>query len=563
DLERYFAVNGYSRASTVSERGEFAIRGGVIDVFSPTAEEPVRLDLFGDTLESIRGFDPETQRSTKQLKEIDLLPVSEALVDAETISRFRKGYVAAFGAPGEDALYAAVSEGGRRAGMEHWLPLFYARMETLFDYLPDDALVGVDHLVQESEAERLAMIADAYDARATADRKAAYRPLPPEALYLTGDEIAMRIAQRPNRWFTPFQRDGAGVVDMGAKLGRSFAAERAQDSVNLFEATAGHARTMTAAGRRVLLASWSEGSSERLGSMMADHGLGRVPFAPYWQAAKANDPKIPQRVVLPLEAGFETDNLVVISETDILGDRLARPRKKRRAANFLAEASALTPGDLVVHIDHGIGRYEGLKTLDVQGAPHDCLDLLYGGEAKLYLPVENIDLLTRYGADGETVQLDRLGGAGWQSRKAKAKERLRQMAEGLIQIAAARQLKSVEETDPPSGLFDEFCARFPYEETDDQLSAIHDVLEDLASGKPMDRLICGDVGFGKTEVALRAAFVMAMSGKQVAIVCPTTLLARQHYKTFTERFQGWPIKVRRLSRMVTAKEAAETREGLA
>jgi transcription-repair coupling factor (superfamily II helicase) len=289
----------------------------------------------------------------------------------------------------------------------------------------------------------------------------------------------------------------------------------------------------------------------------------KLPVAKYWQAAKANDPKVPQRVVLPLEHGFETDNLAVISETDILGDRLARPRKKRRAANFLAEASALTPGDLVVHIDHGIGRYEGLKTLDVQGAPHDCLDLLYGGEAKLYLPVENIDLLTRYGADGESVQLDRLGGAGWQSRKAKAKERLRQMAEGLIQIAAARQLKSVEETDPPSGLFDEFCARFPYEETDDQLSAIHDVLEDLASGKPMDRLICGDVGFGKTEVALRAAFVMAMSGKQVAIVCPTTLLARQHYKTFTERFQGWPIKVRRLSRMVTAKEAAETREGLA
>ena len=563
DLERYFAVNGYSRASTVSERGEFAIRGGVIDVFPPAAEEPVRLDLFGDTLESIRAFDPETQRSTKQLKEIDLLPVSEALVEPETISRFRKGYVGEFGAPGDDPLYAAVSEGGRRAGMEHWLPLFYARMETVFDYLPDDALIGVDHLVGEAEAERLAMIADAYDARAGADRKSAYRPLPPEALYLTGDEIALRIAERANRWFTPFQKDGPSVVDMGAKLGRSFAAERTQDSVNLFEATANHAETLSKDGKRVLFASWTEGSSERLGTMLADHGLGRVPFSPYWQAAKAADPKTPQRVVLPLEAGFETDKLAVISETDILGDRLARPRKKRRAANFLAEASALTPGDLVVHIDHGIGRYEGLKTLDVQGAPHDCLDLLYAGDSKLYLPVENIDLLTRYGADGENVQLDKLGGAGWQSRKAKAKERLRQMAEGLIQIAAARQLKSVEETDPPQGVFDEFCARFPYEETDDQLNAIHDVLEDLASGKPMDRLICGDVGFGKTEVALRAAFVMAMSGKQVAIVCPTTLLARQHFKTFSERFQGWPIKVTRLSRLVTGKEAAETREGLA
>jgi len=563
DLERYFAINGYSRASTVSERGEFAIRGGVIDVYPPAAEEPVRLDLFGDTLESIRAFDPETQRSTKQLKEIQLLPVSEALLDKDGVSRFRNGYIRAFGAPGDDPLYATISEGGRRAGLEHWLPLFYERMATLFDYLPDGALVGVDHQVTESRDERLAMIADAYDARASADRKSAYRPLEPHALYLTAQEWDQALDDRPNRKFTPFQPQGLDVVDLGAKLGRTFAAERAQDSVNLFEATADHARKLAGEGKRVLFASWSEGSSERLGTMLADHGLKKIPYAAYWQAAKANDPKTPQRVVLPLDNGFETDSLAVISETDILGDRLARPRKKRRAANFLAEASALTPGDLVVHIDHGIGRYEGLKTLDVQGAPHDCLDLLYGGEAKLYLPVENIDLLTRYGTDGENVQLDKLGGAAWQGRKAKAKERLRIMAEGLIQIAAARQLKSVEETDPPHGVFDEFCARFPYEETDDQLSAIHDVLEDLSSGKPMDRLICGDVGFGKTEVALRAAFVVAMSGKQVAVVCPTTLLARQHYKTFKDRFQGWPVKVTRLSRLVTGKEASDTREGLA
>ncbi len=297
--------------------------------------------------------------------------------------------------------------------------------------------------------------------------------------------------------------------------------------------------------------------------MLADHGLNKVPFAPYWNAAKAADPKTPQRVVLPLDNGFETDNLAVISETDLLGDRLARPRRRRRASNFLAEAAALTPGDLVVHIDHGIGRYAGLKTLEVQGAPHDTLELHYGGEAKLYLPVENIDLLTRYGADGENVQLDRLGGAAWQSRKAKAKERLREMAEGLIKIAAARQLNHSDEVDPPPGLFDEFCARFPYEETEDQLNAIADVLGDLAQGRPMDRLICGDVGFGKTEVALRAAFVMAMSGKQVAVVCPTTLLSRQHFKTFTERFQGWPVKVRQLSRLVSAKDATANREGLA
>jgi transcription-repair coupling factor (superfamily II helicase) len=563
DLETYFAINGYQRASTVSEHGEFAIRGGVIDVFPPSSEEPVRLDLFGDTLESIRAFDPETQRSTKQLKEVSLLPVSEALLDADAISRFRTGYLETFGAPGDDPLYATVSEGGRRAGMEHWLPLFYPEMATLFDYLPKEAVIALDHLSREARDERLSVINDAYESRAQTERKVHYHPLEPDRLYITADEWKDLLAKRATRRFSSFQEaEGEAVLDMGARAGRSFAPERQRDSVNLFEATADHARKLAADGKRVLFASWSDGSSERLGSMLADHGLKNIPFAPYWDAAKAADPKTPQRVVLPLEAGFETDSLAVISETDILGDRLSRPRRRRRASNFLAEASALTPGDLVVHIDHGIGRYEGLKTLDVQGAPHDTLELQYGGEAKLYLPVENIDLLTRYGSDSEGVQLDRLGGAAWQARKSRAKERLREMAEGLIRIAAERALKSTDPVEPPHGVFDEFCARFPYEETDDQLAAIGDVLEDLGAGKPMDRLICGDVGFGKTEVALRAAFVVAMSGQQVAVVAPTTLLARQHYKTFTERFEGWPVKVRRLSRLVPPKEAGETREGL-
>jgi transcription-repair coupling factor (superfamily II helicase) len=564
DLEAYFAINGYSRASTVSEKGEFAIRGGVIDVFPPGAEEPVRLDLFGDTLESIRAFDPETQRSTRQLKEVSLLPVSEALLDKEAVSRFRTGYLEAFGAPGDDPLYAAVSEGGRRAGMEHFLPLFYDGLASLFDYLPKESLVALDHLAREAREERLALIADAYQARSQTERRVQYHPLEPERLYLTTDEWRDLLAKRPTRRFSAFQEAGGeAVVDMGARAGRNFSAERKLDSVNLFEATADHARKLAADGKRVLFASWSEGSSDRLGHMLADHGLKDIKFAPYWDAAKAADPKKPQRVVLPLDAGFETEALAVISETDILGDRLARPKRRRRASNFLAEASSLTPGDLVVHIDHGIGRYEGLKTLDVQGAPHDTLEIQYGGDAKLYLPVENIDLLTRYGADSEGVQLDRLGGAAWQARKARAKERLREMAEGLIRIAAERATKATDAVEPPHGVFDEFCARFPYEETDDQLAAIGDVLEDLGAGKPMDRLICGDVGFGKTEVALRAAFVVAMSGQQVAVVAPTTLLARQHFKTFTERFEGWPVRVRRLSRLVPAKEAAETREGLA
>ncbi len=563
DLERYFAINGYSRASTVSERGEFAIRGGVIDVFPPNADEPVRLDLFGDTLESIRGFDPETQRSTRQLKEVFLLPVGEALLDEAAVKRFRTGYLETFGAPGDDPLYATISEGGRRAGMEHYLPLFYGDLATLFDYLPKDSLVALDHLARDARDERLALIEDAYDARAQTERRVHYHPLEPSRLYLDKDEWNERLAKRPTRRFSAFnEAEGEAVLDMGARQSRDFGPERKLDSVNLFEATVDHAKKLSSGGKRVLFASWSEGSSDRLSHMLADHGLKGLRLAPYWDAARSADPKILQRVVLPLDHGFETANLAVIAETDILGDRLARPRKRRRAANFLAEASALTPGDLVVHIDHGIARYEGLKTLDVQGAPHDTLELQYGGEAKLYLPVENIDLLTRYGADSEGVQLDRLGGAAWQARKAKAKERLREMADGLIRIAAERATKETDPVAPPHGIFDEFCARFPYEETDDQLAAIGDVLEDLGAGRPMDRLICGDVGFGKTEVALRAAFVVAMSGQQVAVVAPTTLLARQHYKTFTERFEGWPVRVRRLSRMVPAKEATETREAL-
>ena len=561
-LERYFSANGYMRASTVSERGEFAVRGGVIDVYPPGFEEPVRLDMFGSELESIRTFDPATQRSTGQLREVSLAPVSEALLDPDSISRFRTGYLALFGAPGDDPLYAAVSEGARRQGMEHWLPLLYERLETLFDYLPDDARLFLDNQVEAARAERWTLTKDAYDARrdaAMGKGGAAYRALPPERLYLPEADWNSALAGRWVRRLSPFH---GPAEDAGGRLGRSFAAERAQDSVNLFEAVARHAQAIKAAGKQVLFASWTEGSSERLASMLADHGLEHVVAVRDWADVQTAPKDLYLRGVLPVEHGFETDRIAVISETDILGDRLARPKKKRRASNFLAEASALTTGDLVVHLDHGIGRYEGLKTLDIQQAPHDCLELLYAGESKLYLPVENIDLLTRYGSESDGVQLDRLGGAGWQARKAKAKARLRDMAEGLIALAAKRSLRTSDPITPPHGLFDEFCARFPYEETDDQLAAIGDVLEDLGKGTPMDRLICGDVGFGKTEVALRAAFVVAMTGQQVAIVCPTTLLARQHFKTISERFAGWPVKVRHLSRMVTARDAAETRAGL-
>ncbi len=267
--------------------------------------------------------------------------------------------------------------------------------------------------------------------------------------------------------------------------------------------------------------------------------------------------------MLGLEQGFETPELAVIGEQDILGDRLVRPRRKQRSAvDVLTEATSLSTGDLVVHADHGIGRFAGLKTITVLGAPHDCLELHYAGGDKLFLPVENIELLSRYGADESDAQLDRLGGVAWQSRKARLKKRLREIASELIKIAALRQLKEAPAIAAPEGSYDEFVARFPYEETEDQDTSIEAVLGDLGSGRPMDRLVCGDVGFGKTEVALRAAFVAAMNGLQVAVVVPTTLLARQHFKTFSERFKGVPIRVAQASRLVGSKELAAVKEGL-
>jgi transcription-repair coupling factor (superfamily II helicase) len=318
------------------------------------------------------------------------------------------------------------------------------------------------------------------------------------------------------------------------------------------------------AGKTVIVAAWSAGSRERLALMLREHGIRDVKNVEDADAARALPKGSVALAVLGLERGFVTDRLAVVAEQDLLGQRIARPPKRRRRADqFIADATEIAAGDLVVHQDHGIGRYDGLETVSVNGAAHDCLRLIYDGGDKLFLPVENIDLLSRFGQEGDGVSLDKLGGASWQARKARAKNRIQDMAAGLIRLAAERQMREAPMMAADDGAFAEFCARFPYTETEDQARAVADVLEDFAAGKPMDRLVCGDVGFGKTEVALRAAFVAAMAGSQVAVVVPTTLLARQHFRVFAERFKGLPVRVAQLSRMVTAKEQAAVRAGLA
>ena len=563
-LRNFLVRMGFSQSPTVMEPGDYAIRGGIIDIFPPGEGGPVRLDLFGDVLDGARRFDPVSQRTTEKLDIIELAPVSEVILDDAAITRFRQNYRIEFGAAGtDDPLYEAVSAGRKHQGIEHWLPFFHEKLETLFDYLPQ-ASITLDDQLTPARLARWDSIADQYETRQHALQTksrmdSVYKPTPPGLLYLDDGAWDQVVADRRVLQFNPLpQASGPGVIDAGGRIGRNFSPERQQENISLFGALADHIKARMTEGP-VVVASYSEGARERLTGLIEDEGLAEaIPIMDGTRIGKSGL----HLAVWALEHGFTTPDVTVIAEQDVLGDRLIRaPKKRRKAENFLTETQSLSPGDLVVHVDHGIGRYKGLEVITAAGAAHECILLEYAEQAKLYLPVENIELLSKYGHDEGL--LDRLGGGAWQAKKAKLKERIREMADRLIRIAAERALRKAPIMDPPPHAWEEFSARFPYQETDDQLRAIGEVMDDMHSGQPMDRLICGDVGFGKTEVAMRAAFVAAMSGVQVAVVAPTTLLARQHAASFAERFRGFPLEVRQLSRFVSGKEAQQTRDGMA
>ena len=556
---------GYERTDTVSEHGEYAVRGSLIDLFPAGEDMALRLDFFGDEIESLRRFDPADQRSTDKAAGFTLMPASEALLDEESIKRFRSRYREKFGATStQDPLYQSLSDGRRMSGMEHWLPLLEDKLSTLFDHLADGDLIVREIAADKALEARWDAVEDYYQNRVRVmdAEPGSYRPLEPKALYLMKSQWDEIVADNPIHLASPFpEAESDRTIDFGVETARDFAPERAQQA-NVYEAVAQHIHTLRKAGKKVVLASYTTGARERLAGLLEDHGVKAHKQVESWQEALGSKTH-PTLIVLPLDHGFTTPDVAVLTEQDMLGDRLVRRRKKRRAADaFLAELATLSPGDLVVHADHGIGRYEGLTQIPVSKVPHDCVALEYARGNKLYVPVENIELLSRYGSESEGVTLDSLGGEGWQRRKSRMKERIREIAGELINTAAMRATRAGIVAEPDAS-YPQFVDRFPYEETDDQDRAIADVLQDLEAGKPMDRLVCGDVGFGKTEVALRAAFVMAMSGKQVALICPTTLLARQHYSNFIDRLQGFPITVGRLSRLVPAAEAKKTKEGIA
>lgn len=574
-LAELLQANGYVRTDTVADAGEFAVRGGLVDLFPSGMPHGLRLDFFGDEIETVRTFDPADQRTTGRADDgFTLLPASEALLDEEGIKRFRTRYRDLFGATATgDPLYQAVSEGRRLAGMDHWLPLIEDKLTTLFEHLGDAPLIvrelGVDGAIEG----RFEAISDYYSNREKAQSAdpGSYRPLTPDALYLSHKQWDTAIVSQLIHLATPFHEPPSDmVIDFGIDGPRDFAPERTNGD-NVYDALTAHATGLAHHDRGMVLACYSKGSRDRLTGLLADHGLAGAVLLETWQEAQGFVGAPRKRegevrvalVVVPLDHGFTAPNIAVLSEQDVLGDRLVRRAKRKKSADaFMAELATLSPGDLVVHTEHGIGRYEGLTQIPVSQAPHDCVALSYAGGDKLYVPVENIDVLSRYGSDSDGVALDRLGGEAWQRRKAKMRERIREIAGELIATAALRALRAGDVAEPDSQHYAEFVNRFPYQETDDQERAIADVTEDLAAGKPMDRLVVGDVGFGKTEVALRAAFIAAMAGMQVALICPTTLLARQHFQNFVERFQGFPLNIGRLSRLVGAVEAKATREGL-
>ena len=568
-LQEYLAANGYHRTETVREAGEFAIRGGLIDIFPSGASEPLRIDCFGDDIENIRTFDALTQRTTAESPGLDLYPVSEILLNETAIQHFRRRYREVFGAVrDEDPLYESVSAGRKYAGMEHWLPFFYDGLETVFDYLPQ-AIVTLDEHAEESRDMRFKQVDDLYQARLSmmqADNKNAsvYRPVPLGDLYVPAIEWHRLLSTHDVLDLVPFA-PVPGQTDGGGRKGRDFGDIRAlPGGGDLYAVIRDHIAALEKSGKGVLIAAYSDGAAARLTGLLQQHGVTHIANAKAGQLPRAGGKTSPAIAVLGLARGFETADLAVLTEQDLLGDRLTRVSKRKKKSDaFIFEISQLHEGDYVVHEEHGVGQFEKLETLVVDGIPHDCLKLIYAGGDKLYVPVENLDVLSRYGSAEAGTVLDRLGGAAWQARKARVKRDLLALANDLLKIAAQRVLRHTEPIENTDGSYQRFEAGFPYPETEDQQKAIQDVIDDLAKDQAMDRLVCGDVGFGKTEVALRAAALAALAGYQVAVIAPTTLLARQHYQGFSKRFNGFPVRIGQLSRFVSAAEAKKVKEGLA
>ena len=558
DFRRRLEAAGYVCVSQVGEHGEFAVRGSILDLFPMGAERPYRIELFDDEVESIRDFDPETQLSVTRTEQIELLPAREFALDKETIARFRQAYRRQFeGDPQRSAIYRDVSAGNAPGGIEYYLPLFFERSATLLDYLPEATLAirleGVDAAMAAFQEQLM----DRYEQR----RYDAERPLlPPSQLFLEAAQVERALARYLR---VEMQEAGDGGVNFPTAPPPALPLEpRAERPAAALE------RFLAEFPGRVLFAAESAGRREVLLDTLRSYGL-KPTVCESWAEFLAREDLRLALTVAPLEQGLLLTDppLALIAEPQLYGERARQVR--RRASNrdpdaIIRNLTDLSPGAPVVHEEHGIGRYAGLERLEVAGIDGEFVAVEYAGGDRLYVPVASLHLLSRYtGASPESAPLHKLGSGQWEKVRRKAAEQVSDAAAELLDIYARREARPGHAFGLSEADYFAFAAAFPFEETPDQQTAIEAVIADMRAGKPMDRVVCGDVGFGKTEVAMRAAFVAVQDGRQVAVLTPTTLLAQQHYQNFLDRFADWPVRIELLSRFRSAKQQAETLKALA
>ena len=561
DFRQRLTAAGYEHVSTVLEHGEFAVRGSLIDLFPMGSDLPFRIELFDNDIESIRTFDPESQRTVEVVNSLRLLPAREFPLDDAGVKHFRQSYRATFaGEANKSTIYREVSNHRAPAGIEYYLPLFFEQTQTLFDYLPDNTIVitesDVRHQADVFHSETLQRYENA--------RHDIERPiLEPDRLFLQPQELNQRLSAYQNiTWQNHELESNDGVNFDCSAPPQLLINARASDPTENLTQFISHSR------HRILFAAESTGRRETLLGLLNSHGIRPVLFDS-WQSFTDSNETL-GITVAPLESGVSINNpaLHVIAETQLFGQQVLQRRRRkaqqRDSENVFKNLAELTIGAPVVHDEYGVGRFLGLQTITAAGMTSEFLSLEYADKDKLYVPVSSLHLISRYtGASPDTAPLHKLGSGQWERARKKAQEKVRDVAAELLEIYAKREAKQGFAYPFDDAQYHAFAAEFPFEETPDQQTAIDNVIRDMTSNKPMDHLVCGDVGFGKTEVAMRAAFIAAMGGKQVAILTPTTLLTQQHLQTFSDRFSEWPVKVDSLSRFRSKKEQADVLKGLA
>ena len=567
------AAASYQAVSQVMQPGEYAIRGGLIDLFPMGSDRPYRIDLFGEEVESIREFDPDTQRSGETLEAVELLPAREVPLTDHAIQRFRQAFRATFeGDPQRVPLYRDVSNGIHPPGVEYYLPLFFETTASFFDYLPAATVCILDQAVWPAAQTFQSEAQERYEQL----RHDTERPiLPPAQLFIDAGELRERLRAHARIELLAFKADES---ETAADHNELFAAA----AMHAFDAEpppqlpvdpradapyAGLVDYLKRSSARILLVAETLGRRETLRGLLQEHGV-RPTMAPGWADFIDTDMRL-GLTVGELERGLllRQPRIAVITESQLYGERAAQRRRRTRRGPapeaVIRSLAELKPGDPVVHEDHGVGRYLGLQTLDVGDGPTEFLTLEYAGGDKLYIPVVALHLISRYtGTDAEHAPLHKLGGEAWERAKRRARKKAHDAAAELLKIYAMRAARKGHAFPVHSTAYDAFASQFPFEETPDQYRAIEEVLADMASAKSMERLVCGDVGFGKTEVALRAAFIAVEGGRQVAVLVPTTLLAQQHYQNFCDRFAEFPMKIELLSRFRSQREQSRVLAGL-